>query len=291
MLFLLSLLLSSAAFGSENSICQNLELKPERRIEIKEEVDYFIRASARRELTFASRQGNRLLNLRTGQTSAFPGQLDPVASPDGAIYTVPIKDEGAEASGAAAQYKMHFYRPAREKGGAPVFLFRDEGLNQTYQSLGTLAKTKAGANYRLLYQENNQVMARDYAYDREADKLAPLGEAGPVCPPAKNPIALPMISRDGREFSYYDAKLGRTFVYEIEELGKKCTLRDEIPALVGKIDFSPSGRRLAFHADMRSDQSSMFWQPNAQYNLGLFIYDRASKTVVPLHAKAGEQAY
>ncbi|RZA07490.1 MAG: hypothetical protein EOP11_07555 [Proteobacteria bacterium] len=291
MLFLLSLLLSSPAIGAENPVCQSLELRPDRRFEIPEEVDYFIRASSRREITFASRQGNRLLNLTTGQTSAFPGLLDPVASPDGEIYTVPIKAEGSELNGAAAQYQMNFFRPSRQKGGPPEFLFRDEGLNQTYQSLGTLAKTKAGANYRLIYQENNQVMARDYAYDSRAAKITPLNQASPVCPSAPNPIALPMLSRDGREFSYYDAKLGRTFIYEIEELGKRCALKDEIPALVGKIDFSPSGKRLAFHADLRSDQSSMFWQPNAQYNLGLFAYDRATKTVVPLHAKPGEQAY
>lgn len=104
-------------------------------------------------------------------------------------------------------------------------------------------------------------------------------------------VSMPMLDKTGKNLSYYDYGKNSTVVYEIQDFGKKCRLTDELPAMAGKVDFSPDGKKLLFHADVSSGDSSQFSQPIPQYNLGVFLYDRTTKTMVPLHVKADEDSY
>ena len=286
---ILTLLFAFTAFGAEDSLCRPTELRLSKRIPVPEEVNYFIRSAANREVGFATAKGNRILNVDSGEMRSIVGEIDPVPTPDGELYTVPVIEPVDEEGGTASF--MTFLRRDPKNPKAFQDIFKDAEVYQNYQSLGLVSKSPKEAKYRLIVQSGNEIIGRDYTHKRDTAEVQPVGELRNVCGEALKNVSLPMLDKTGKNLSYFDYGKGSTVVYEIQEFGKKCRLTDELPAMAGKVDFSPDGKKLLFHADVSSGDSSQFSQPIPQYNLGVFLYDRTTKEMVPLHVKPEADSY
>lgn len=286
--FLLALGLFLGA-PAQARVCEDLRLPVQQRIAAPDGVSFFMRASQLRTLGFATSVGNRILHLKTGKFAEIEGEVDPVPSPDGEIVAVPVQVEVERDGSKGWEYQMKFYREVSPGKFAVIHV--DKEASFTYQSLGTLAKSRDRATYRMLYQgELNQIFIRDYDYDLKTHEMKPKNERRVACAHVPQQVSLPMISSSGREFSYYDNKTLKTYVYEIGEKGE-CRKKEEFAATLGKMDFSPDGKRLVFHADAFSDQTFQFAHPLPEFGLGLYLYDRGAKRVTPLHVARSEDAY
>jgi hypothetical protein len=286
-MLVLSLIL---ALNAHARVCEDVRLQPSKRIAAPDGVSYFMRPSAKRTVGFATTNGNRLLNLNDGKTIDVAGTVDPVPTPDGDLIAVPVEVPISRNGGQGFEYRMHFYRESAP--GKLELRYIDRSVSQTYQSLGVLKKSPSETSYRMIYQGGkSEIYARDYTYDRRTHELKPGPEPALLCKNGPKDIALPMLSKDGREFSYYDNNARKTYIYEVSGLGGECRKKDEIRAALGKIDFSPDGKRMVFHADGFSDEAYQFEHPLPSFGLGIYLYDRQTKRTTPLHVSRTEDTY
>ncbi|RYZ93287.1 MAG: hypothetical protein EOP06_01425, partial [Proteobacteria bacterium] len=203
-IFLL-LFLSSSVHASD--ICGEHTLRIAKKIPVATDVNYFIRPSSQREVSFASGSGNVILNVDTQKLIKVSGSVDPVESPDGKILAVPSFDDHAKGP---QKSKMRFF-VRTTKGFEPRY--EDEKVVGTYQSIGALG-TSADQQYRLLYAGDDGIYFRDYKLNSVSGTVVPASTQTKACS-GKLPsdASLPMLSKNGREFSFYSN--GKTFVYEM----------------------------------------------------------------------------
>jgi hypothetical protein len=187
---------------------------------------------------------------------------------------------------------MAFYSRDDVKKNKFKPLLADTNAANTYQSLGVLSSTPEKSKYRLLFEGDNGIFTKDYNRDNKTGKMEAASDLKPVCANIKKEPAewtLPMISKDGTEFSVYEVNEEKSRVYKIDS-NRNCKLTEEIPALVGKMDFSPDHKYLAFHIDEGSD-TKIFKTPGNQNQFGVFLYDRQKKELVPVQVSKNEDSY
>ncbi|RZA07327.1 MAG: hypothetical protein EOP11_07960, partial [Proteobacteria bacterium] len=199
MMLLLSLLLS---FGAEARVCEDLRLPVSKSIDAPDGVSYFMRGSDKRTVGFATSSGNRLLNVNNGKYENFPGEIDPVPTPDGALIAAPVNIPITRDGVSGVESRMHFYRESAP--GKYELVFMDPKVSENYQSLGVLNSSPGETSYRMLYQSGSEIYAREYSYDRKAKKLTPGLDPKLACSQNLGRVSLPMLSKNGKEFSYYD---------------------------------------------------------------------------------------
>ena len=306
------------------------DLKIEKRIPVPNDVNYFMRsAPSTGELGFATNRGNRMLDAKTERLSVVPGNIDPVITPDGKFLAIPqewiydpqtkkfvlpgtmvpefkisnqrvlvrltgTKEYGVslgsadEARRSGKSYQTQLMTFYWRENGVLERKYADESVQFNYQSLGTLSETKKETNYRLLFESAESFAIRDYQWDSQQKVFSPTGNPLPLCPGMHG--GLPALNKSGDEFSALDIEEGITNVYAIGKSGNKCEIVETIPFLVGKMDFSPDGTRLAMHVDQRSD-SRIFDQPDQRNKLEVFIYDRKTKIPMAVATSPDEDAY
>ncbi|MDG0816807.1 hypothetical protein [Bdellovibrio svalbardensis] len=184
---------------------------------------------------------------------------------------------------------MSFYTKDKSNPKAYNLTAFDATVSENYQSLGVVKNVKE-TRYRMLYEGSKSIMLKEYTWNPSNQKLTPLGDAKPMCNTNTGiNSALPMLSKDGTEFSTYDPQSQSTKVYSIAT----CAVVAEIPSLVGKIDFSPNGRFLAFHVDGGNKiGTNQFRLPKDDgTNLSLFLYDRKNKKLIPLKSQKRTDLY
>lgn len=184
---------------------------------------------------------------------------------------------------------MVFYTKSKSNPGQYELNYSDEQVTAAYQSLG-MTSTPEGPHYRMLFEDQKNIMFKEYTLDSKSGKIRPLGPAKALCKTESGlNSALPMISKDGKEFSVYDPQSHSTKIYSVDT----CAITDEIHALVGKIDFSPDRRWLAFHIDQSNKIGLGFFKTPDEdaYDLNLFLYDRDSKKLIPLKSEKNTDTY
>ena len=270
----------------------------------------------------------RTMNLENGVITPLNGDLDPVLSPDGKLVSMPQNmlldlETGIQRPGPQApdtvlregdgfigstggqriklsldeakrqkkkvvgEFGIAFY--TRDEKGQPKLAHFDPELKGGYQSLAALRASPLGTTYRVMYQADDNLKIRDLSLDVASGKMEPGGPVRNLCTQKLN-YALPVLSHDGREFTYYDYESGKTRVMAVEDSGS-CREVDWIPALVGKPDFSPDGRRLAFHIDQSTTNTNYFATPDRSQQLGVYLYDRDVKKLSLLKSEPGVNSY
>jgi hypothetical protein len=179
----------------------------------------------------------------------------------------------------------------RDRGGSFHLSFVDEGITENYQSIGQLP-SDGESKYRVLYNSMYGVKYRDYSVHHGT--LRPLGSSQLICGKSME-ANLPMISKNGASFAIFtgqDKELGEMLVYDLDAQ-MQCHLSDRIPASVGKVDFSPNGRLLAFHVDESDARARLFKVPSSTDHMGVYIWDRdhPERSLVPIHVAEKEDNY
>jgi hypothetical protein len=185
-----------------------------------------------------------------------------------------------------AVQNMSFYKRAPQGW---ELIAQDKDSETVYQSVGELGKTaNGGTAYRLLVEGDGGLFTRDY-------ELAADGKTLTFGPPAKAVCGgyhgtLPVLDKSGTEFTSFDPEHGATKVISIGAAGDQCVTKESIPLILGKTDFSPSRRRLAFHLTLAPGAGG----PPVPGRAGketVYIYDLDAHAVVPVPAMANEDAY
>ena len=278
-----------------------------------------------------AKNGSQILNLDSGQTSPIAGSIDPVLSADGKILAIPqnaiwdgkaaqldrsssgknpyeyvlsdgkVRDnrtgtvldislEDAKRQGKRIKLDSAMALYTRPKSGAPQVALIDTAVTGNYQSMGTFRKAGDETHYRMLYEGDAGFRMREYKLNESSGKVEAVGLDRAACRGNEHG-ALPIVSHDGREFSYYDIDDRNTKIVALDDNGD-CKVVDKIPALIGKPDFSPDGNRLVFHVDEALEGKNMeFEQPDKDQKLGIYLYDRKTKALAPLRADSDSNSY
>ncbi|RYZ88967.1 MAG: hypothetical protein EOP06_10045, partial [Proteobacteria bacterium] len=283
-------------------------------------------------LSFASDQKNLTLDTRTGKQKQVPLFMDPIPTPDGKLMTIPgsyvfdpflkknvqmneglkpvyvITSEGVKSCEKDALCMTDTeLTPAQVRASGKPFAFNaisfysartdymqsiydDADIPYNYQSLGTLRTAGDVTKYRMLFAATDSLSYRDYSYSEKSNKLVPVGPIQKVCGGLN--AQLPSLSKNGREISAYDAETGTTNIYTIGENGKECQKSQVVPSMVGKADFSPDGKKLAFHVDQKAQPLRMLVHARSEDSLQVYVYDRQSKMAVPIsHPKTDDNYF
>lgn len=185
-----------------------------------------------------------------------------------------------------------FLKPNDQGSYSPAEV--DPDIPSSYQSVGRLRTSANSSGYRVLFESDDSKMRyRDYDLDHKTGELRFSGPVKNVCGVNTLSAALPMLSKTGTEFSIYNPDAQETQIYEINSKTDSCAKKETFPLLVGKIDFSPSSRKLAFHIDQSESpsQKDYFQFPRSYNHFGVFIYDRERKNLYPLATREDENAY
>lgn len=309
--------LSLNAFGAMD-FCEVIQdSKTIKTIPVPENVNYFIRGAPETgEIGFATARGNVLLDSKTGKAIKVPGIIDPILTPDGKVLVVPqellfdpktgkfsprpqifngfeilqgrvractkdscmyvdTKAEEVKRSGLpyVTQVMTFYSRDSLEK---PLFI--DKETNFSYQSLGKLHKRGAITSYRMIFETTEGIQSRDYQYNEQTQRISPSGSVRPLCKSLRG--YLPAQRKSGDEYSAYDAEKGETHVFSIGKSGKECTIKETIPGMVGKIDFSPDGKKLLYHVDKTMDDNrgkNIIDAAKEKNNIESILFDRELK--------------
>lgn len=277
-------------------------------------------APSTEEVGFATTKGNFLLDTKNRNMMAVPGSIDPVLTPDGKVVSIPqflyfdpqTKSYSTDSPGSFDGYVVEGdtvnqcknggcdIEPVKmtieevKKSGKPYRaqfmtfyardnisagpLFYDQSVNNNYQSFGALKNQESSAVYRMLYESSNGLAIRDYQLDSNGKSFSPMGPVKTVCGGKKGFI--PAINKTGDEYAAYDPENGVTQIFYIGKSGHECQLKDTIPGLVGKIDFSPNGKYLAYHVDHkqdRNDTKNVVRYADERNNIEAAIFDREAK--------------
>ncbi len=273
----------------DKQLCYLDENRVLKRVTPKHKPNYFFKTSPDgRYIYYIGNHKNWRLDTETGEELLIPGSADPVPSVDGKVMTsinwriqgkkdwtlnlIPMKDWDIERS---------------FRGNPDESLVTTEmETSRTYQSVGTLG----GNNYRVLsYDERvGSVALRDYSLNGKKfyshtseDHLQNLPQ-----------LRLPMISKDGQEFTSLDVNENQTVIYRIDNGGKSVQEVERLDFPSGKADFSRDNSKVVFHvtetvSKWAASQNSRELQMPPNFNdraevRNIFVYDRNTKSVIPV---------
>ncbi len=178
----------------------------------------------------------------------------------------------------------------REKDGSFKLALNDTDISENYQSLGLLQSGSA-SKYRILYEGPQAVMYRDYTITSQSGIVAN-GPPRAICGGDGLAGSLPMISKNGKSFANFDYGQQTMNIYDVDDQNH-CSPPQKIPASIGKVDFSPNNRLLAFHIDETASKTGEFATPRPRDHFGVYIWNRDHPEwgLIPIQVKTGEDNY
>lgn len=238
---------------------------------------YFRMARGWNSVAFASDGAVHLLDLRNGSTTAAPGRIDFVASPDGYFFVTP----GPDRTGLQFFHAARVFEASRRGLGSMVSpFFIDVRMKDQYPSVGIIdSDREAGRRvnvYRVLTGWYNWVMFRDYEISvddlRASPMVRPRGK--PVVACSAYELSIPVISHNGRELAARDEKSATTKVFRLGDDGT-CEELLDLGIQTGKMAFAPDGRRVAFAIPRGAvrDGTGILWRSDSDVRelAGVFI--------------------
>ncbi len=189
---------------------------------------------------------NLLLDSQSGTSIQIPGAYDPMFALNMRNVIVPSQ---------VAEYGLRFYHldDLISQGVAAKPFFNDIDFKGVYESVAVLRKNDTEILYRVII-ENKLRYFRDYRESLDANgrtiNMEVISPVTLVCSNYK--FALPMISKDGTEFSGLDYDVGKSRIYKLNHDGT-CEVSEELGYLAGKISFAYNKRYIAFHVFDKAD--------------------------------------
>lgn len=215
---------------------------------------------------------NILLDSQSGTSIQIPGSYDPMFMLNMRNIIVP---------GQVAEHGLRFYHldDLISQGVAAQPFFNDVEFKGVYESVAVLRKSDAEVLYRVII-ENKLRYFRDYRETLDANgrtiKMEVISPVTLVC--SNYNFALPMISKDGTEFSGLDYAVGKSRVYKLNHDGT-CEVSEELGYLAGKISFAYNKRYIAFHVFDKADTLGTYAfnhidKPRSSTVANIYIKDR-----------------
>lgn len=236
-------------------ICQNDKVVPTRNFKIPggKFPEYFFKVSPNGLLLgYITYTGNNLLNLNTGQRINFPGEYDPVFSPDGELITHPSSFEFYSTTELDQSLSvLHGKNSFAEFNFTQRLKYVGKTIQGVYQSIGQ--ENLSRPNYRIITDNSGITVYNVERGNNQVnliDSYSPCSEGYFQNGAQRSNFSiyqasLPMISKDGHYISFLDDATQTTKIVRLDE--KKCTEVLDIGYPTGKVDFSFDGNLLAFH--------------------------------------------
>lgn len=249
-------------------------------IPIPGQPNFFFRSFPQsRLISYASSEGNFILDMDSKKRFSLPGSFDPVPMGE-EIITVP------DYTGGMSHYSVKEIMSGVSK---PQPLFVSKNLKGVYQSIGLIEKNKDYEIYAAIVAGDSGTL-----YQKIRVSGLDIQDEGPtlkLCPHVD--IKLPMISKDGREVSGIDGKSGISKIWKFDLENSDCLEVESLNVSAGKADFSYDGRELIFH--MRGDGQSLdsyFSNVHESMNMNIYAYNRDTKSIYPVtRSRPGDNSY
>ncbi len=254
-------------------------------ISIPSKPNYFFRSFPQNELiSYASDEGNFILNMKSKMQFKMPGPFDPVPLGEKVIST-PDSEDG-----------MSFYSVPEVLSGNPVpkLLHRSKYLKGVYQSVGLLEKTKNSETFAVITAgETSSVLLQKIKVSEVKGELTveDVGSSQAFCKGVD--VKLPMLSKNGQEVSGLDGETGTSKIWKLDYDSGACTEVADIGVNAGKADFSFDGNLIVFH--LRGDgakTAEYFEKAEAGMNMNIYVYNRKDKAIYQItQGRPGDNAY
>lgn len=221
---------------------------------------YFFRPFPKSNMgSYAADDHNYVLSLDNPEGSTemiVPGSYDPVPTPDEQYMTIPSDDQADKKKG------ITFFSMNKLLSGDTQPLYVDTQFKGVYQSIGTRHQDAVSPVYRILTDYvlpkdktgTDGLSIRDYKVTRQRGddaNVQPQG-SGPmrICPGKK--FSLPMMSKDGKQFSALDLDDYKTKIFNIVEDANgiptgQCEVSMDLGMSTGKVDFNFNNDEITFH--------------------------------------------
>lgn len=277
-------LLLSLSAAAEPTFCEvKANPKAVRLMPIPSKPNYFFRTFPQAHLiSYASDQGNFILDMKTEKQYLLPGQYDPVPLGE-SVMSVPDSELG-----------MSFYPVSEILSGVstPTLLMRSKALQGVYQSVGLIGKNQDSELYAVIVAgEKSIVYQRVRVIPQPELKVEEVGEAMNLC--GNVDLKLPMVSKDGKEISGIDIATGTTKIWKFNFKTKNCDEVEDLGLNAAKADFSYDNQKIVFH--LRGDGSKdteFFAKAEASMNMGVYAYHRKDKMIYKIsQSRPGDNAY
>lgn len=249
-------------------------------IPIPGQPNFFFRAFPQsRLISYASSEGNYILDMDSKKRFKMPGAFDPVPMGED-IITVPSHGSG-----------LFHYSVKEIMSGVsdPRPLHISSQLKGVYQSIGLVQKNKDHEIYAAIVAGDSGTLYQKFRV--KGLEISDEGPAQVLCP--KIDIKLPMLSKNGQEVSGVDGDSGLSKIWKIDLDTNDCIEVENLGTSAGKADFSYDGRELIFH--MRGDglsTSSYFSVVHENMNMNVYAYNRDTKSIYPVtQSRPGDNSY
>ena len=283
---LLSAMMPLPSLAAEASYCSlRQDADSVKLISIPSKPSYFFRSFPQNELiSYASDEGNYILNMKSKMQFKMPGPFDPVPLGEKVIST-PDSEDG-----------MSFYSVSEVLGGnaVPKLLHRSKYLKGVYQSVGLLEKSKTSETYAVITAgETSSVLLQKIKVSQVKGelKVEDVGSSQAFCKGVD--IKLPMLSKDGKEVSGIDGETDTSKVWKLDYDSGACAEVADIGVNAGKADFSFDGNLIVFH--LRGDgakTAEYFEKAEAGMNMNIYVFNRKDKAIYQItQGRPGDNAY
>ena len=282
------LLLSLTSHSRVNkNLCQLNDKRVLKRITPRYKPNYFFKTSPDgRYIYYIGNHQNWRLDTETGEELLIPGSADPVPSVDGKVMTSINWRVRGKQDWSLNLIPMENWDIRRNSSGDPDSSSTtiDTNTTRTYQSVGTLGEQR----YRVLSYDERvaSIVLRDYSLVGNKFGTHTANDNVQKLPQ----LRLPMISKDGREFTALDIDKNETVIYRIEGEGRSSREVERLDFASGKTDFSSDNSKIVFHISEVVDSGVRVSKEEAMppnFNdraevRNIFVYDRKTKSVIPI---------
>lgn len=248
------------------------EVKEARRVETVRPVGFFFKPVPTTDLvSYTSQNAAYLFDLGTRRELRIPGNVDPVATPDGKFMTRP---------------GLIFYPIPTLAAGDTTPFFVDRELPDEYQTISILKQSRDAARYRVVTGWRTGLRLRDYdvtfTRDGKPERITPLGK--PMVPCPERTLVLPISSKATREVGVFDKGSNTNRIIEVTDDGKCIDVLD-LGFASGKLSFNYDGSAIAFATSrIDVDADGFMMQPEvAFYKDALVLYRKTGRMVSLSH--------
>lgn len=289
--------MNTYAFVDQN-MCNIRKKNVLKRIWPKKRPNYFFKTSPDgRYIYYIGMNKNWRIDTQTGEEILLPGNADPVPSSDGKILTSINFRSGERPDWSLNLSPMKNWDIDRTSSGHIDYSKTtiDSNTARTYQSVGTLGENR----YRILSYDERvaSIVLRDYKLMGKSFSSVTRGDNYEKLPQ----LRLPMISKDGAEFSSLDIETNETVLYKINKDGSGAKEIERLNFPSGKVDFSSDNRKIVFHVTETVSTSGRFnfseevhmpaiFDNDAEVR-NIFVYDRDTKSIIPITQNQNGNSY